>query len=77
MAPLAVGRRNCPKGRRTLALRTMTKLIVLCLSATAAVSVTGAAGVLLTGFSPLPLAEVSANDNRPASRRAARLRALS
>ncbi|HET9159153.1 MAG TPA: hypothetical protein VFN88_00945 [Caulobacteraceae bacterium] len=55
----------------------MTKLIVLTLTATAAVSVGGPDGVVLTGYSPLPLRQVSANDNRREARRPTSLRAVS
>jgi len=50
----------------------MTKLIVLCLTTTAAVSIPGGKRLLLTGFTPIPLVSGKANDNRPSTRPATR-----
>ena len=41
----------------------MTKLIVLCQTATAAVSMAGGRRLMLTGFSPTPVVFGRANDN--------------
>lgn len=66
-----------PLAADAASVTSMTKLIVLTLTATAAVSVGGPDGVVLTGYSPLPLRQVSANDNRREARRPTSLRAVS
>jgi len=53
----------------------MTKLIVLSLTASAAVNLPGGKRLLLTGFSPVPVAFGRANDNQPQPR-STRLAAL-
>jgi hypothetical protein len=53
----------------------MTKLIVLSLTASAAVSLSGGKLLMLTGFSPVPVAVEGTNDNQP-SPRPARLAVL-
>ena len=54
----------------------MTKLIVLCLTATAAVSMRGGKRLILTGFSPMPVVFGKANDNDAPPRSVRRLSAL-
>lgn len=54
----------------------MTKLIVLCLTASAAVSMAGGKRLILTGFSPTPVVFGRANDNAAPARLARRLSAL-
>jgi hypothetical protein len=53
----------------------MTKLIVLCLTASAAVSLPGGKRLMLTGFSPMPIPCIKANDNEAPARPVIRLSA--
>jgi hypothetical protein len=53
----------------------MTKLIVLCLTASAAVSLPGNKRLMMTGFSPMPIPCARANDNAAPARPVIRLSA--